>query len=76
MPEADRCCLQYLWVNKDGHSLCWAYNRGKECPHGRHIVDPPKSVMQTKLYARLKDQHGKHNVPKKGPKPPNKLKDE
>ena len=70
VPEAERCCLHYLWVTQNGGSRCYSHNKGKECKLGKHTTQPSKAMLRTKLYASMKDRFGPHNVPKKGPNPP------
>ena len=68
IPKADRCCLHYCWVKPDGTSLCWAFNKGKDCKNGPHQVEPTKAMKQTRLFNRLKAEHGPPNCPANGPK--------
>ena len=70
IPESERCCCQYLWVKKDGTSVCWKYAAGKHCPNGKHLTKPTEAMKGTKVFAKLKAERGAPNVPAKGPKPP------
>ena len=67
-----RCCLQYCWVNKGGFSCCWNFNKGVQCPLGKHVApqDLTKEMKATNLYAKLLAERGKMNCPKDGPKAP------
>ena len=74
IPEDQRCCAHYLWVNKaTGYSLCKKFNKGVEC-HGRHV--PPsqcsKAMKGTNTFAKLKAENGPMNCPASGPKAPDK----
>ena len=71
IPADQRCCIHYCWVKKDGTSFCYKFNKGIEC-HAPHLVKPTKAMMETKVYNRLKDQHGPPNCPAGGPKAPAK----
>ena len=68
VPEADRCCAHYLWVRKDGWSLCRNFAKGRQCPNGKHVTNPSKAMTETKVYARLVAENGRANVPANGPK--------
>ena len=69
VPEADRCCAHYLWVRKDGSSLCSKFNAGKPC-HAPHTLKPSKAMLETKVVAKLKHKFGPPNCPASGPKKP------
>ena len=69
IPEAERCCAHYLWVKKDGSSLCSKFNAGKEC-HAPHTLKPSKAMLESKVYAKLKHKFGPPNCPASGPKKP------
>ena len=71
VPADQRCCIHYCWVKKDGTSFCYKFNKGIEC-HAPHLIKPTKAMMETKVYNRLKDQHGPPNCPAGGPKAPEK----
>ena len=71
IPKDQRCCIHYCWVKKDGTSFCYKFNKGIQC-HAPHLVKPTKAMMETKVYNRLKDQHGPPNCPAGGPKAPEK----
>ena len=63
-----RCCLHYLWVRKDGTSLCDCFNKGIACWKGPHLAKATPEMLTTKIYARMKHEHGKPNCPEGGPK--------
>ena len=67
VPKDKRCCLHYLWVRKDGPSLCDAYNKGIACWKGPHLKRGTPEMLATNLYARMKSEHGKPNCPADGP---------
>ena len=69
IPEADRCCAHYLWVKKDGTSLCSKFNAGKQC-HAPHTLKPSKAMLETKVVAKLKHKFGPPNCPASGPRKP------
>ena len=75
IPTDKRCCLQYCWVNKQGVSLCWNYNKGVQCPLGKHVApnEIPEEMRKTNLFAKYLAERGKPNCPKGGPKPPETL---
>ena len=65
-----RCCLHYLWVRRDGTSLCDAFNKGIACWKGPHLQKGTPEMLATNVYARVKAEHGKPNCPAGGPKKP------
>ena len=71
IPTDKRCCLQYCWVNKQGVSLCWNYNKGVQCPLGKHVApnEIPEEMRKTNLFAKYLAERGKPNCPNGGPKP-------
>ena len=67
VPAEKRCCLHYLWIRKDGTSLCDSYNKGIACWKGPHLARATPEMLATKIYARMKHEHGKPNCPSDGP---------
>ena len=65
VPETERCCLQYCWVNRNGFSCCWNFNKGIECPLGKHVAPQNlnEEMKKTNLYAKLIAERGKNELP-------------
>ena len=64
IPEADRCCVFYLWARKDGKSQCKNARNGKACKYP-HCEKPSKAMLDSKLYAKYSQLWGKPNGPAK-----------
>ena len=64
IPEAERCCVFYLWARADGSSQCKAARQGKPCKMP-HCDKPSKAMVGSKVYAKYSKLWGKPNGPAK-----------
>ena len=65
LPPAEQCCVYWLWVKKDGTSMCNNHREGKDCKLP-HKPNPSDAAKKTKQYAKLFAEHGQPNGPPKG----------
>ena len=61
IPEAERCCVFHLYVDKNGETCCKPTKNGKPCKM-QHLQQPTKAMLNSKVYTKYCTLWGQPNA--------------